>query len=82
MSVQLTLCRLCARSRPEFLRALAKLTATYPNDLIIEELECIAACDDVPAIMLETSYYPQVSPGELIALVHQRLGEPVNANEP
>jgi NADH:ubiquinone oxidoreductase subunit E len=73
MSLQLTMCRLCTRSRPEFLRAVNQIAAAYPHDLLIVELECMAACDDVPAIMLETDYYPQISPQSLMALVRDTL---------
>ena len=82
MSVQLTLCRLCIRSRPEFLRALANLAATYPDDLIVQELDCMAACDEVPAIMVETDFYPQVSPSDLVALVREHLAPPVADRKP
>jgi NADH:ubiquinone oxidoreductase subunit E len=33
----------------------------------------MAACDDVPAIMVETDYYPQVAPQDLIRLVREML---------
>jgi NADH:ubiquinone oxidoreductase subunit E len=75
MPVQLTLCQLCTRSRPEFRRAIAQLLSEHPDQLLVEELECMAACDDVPAIMLETDYYPQLPPCELIRLVEARLAE-------
>jgi NADH:ubiquinone oxidoreductase subunit E len=73
MPVQLMMCRLCARSRPEFLQAITQLIAAYPDQLVVEELECMAACDDVPAVMLETDYLPQVSPCDLTRLVTLRL---------
>lgn len=74
MPVQVTMCRLCARSRPEFLQALLELLAAHPNELVVEELECMAACDDVPALMIETDYYPQVRACELPTLLRQHLG--------
>jgi NADH:ubiquinone oxidoreductase subunit E len=37
----------------------------------------MAACDDVPAVMIETDYYPQVTPNELIARVHAQIGKRV-----
>jgi NADH:ubiquinone oxidoreductase subunit E len=73
MSIQLTMCRLCIKSRPEFVCAIAQLLATYPNDIEIVELECMAACDDVPAVMVETDYYPQVVPQDLLRLVRECL---------
>jgi NADH:ubiquinone oxidoreductase subunit E len=73
MPLQLTMCRLCSQSRPEFLRAVAQLVALYPDDIELVELECMAACDDVPAVMIETDYHPQVAPQELIRLVRDTL---------
>lgn len=77
MPVQLTMCRFCAQSRPEFLQMIARLAAEYPDELVVEELECMAACDDVPAIMLETDYHPQLSPTDLSRIIELRLREPV-----
>jgi hypothetical protein len=77
MPIEITFCRLCSRSRPAFLAAVRQLAAEHPNDLIIVELECMAACDDVPAVMIETDYYPQVTPNELIARVHAQIGKRV-----
>jgi len=75
MPIQITCCRLCSRSRPAFLAALRQLAAEYPADLLVVELECMAACDDVPAVMIETDYVPQVTPTELIARVRMRITE-------
>jgi NADH:ubiquinone oxidoreductase subunit E len=73
MPLQLTMCRLCTRSRPEFLRAVRQLAATYPDKIEVVELECMAACDDVPAIMIDTDYHPQMIPQDLIRLVRETL---------
>jgi NADH:ubiquinone oxidoreductase subunit E len=73
MPLQLTMCRLCTQSRPEFLRAVNQLVAMYPNQIEVVELECMAACDDVPAIMIETDYHPQLIPQDLIRLIREML---------
>jgi hypothetical protein len=73
MPIQITFCRLCSRSRPAFLAAIHELLAHYPNDLIIVELDCMAACDDVPAVMIESDYFPQVTPHELIAQIRSQV---------
>ena len=73
MPLQLMMCRLCTQSRPEFVCAVAQLVARYPDAIEIIELECMAACDDVPAVMIETDYHPQVAPQELIRLVQASL---------
>lgn len=51
----------------------AQLRSEYSDLLDIVTLECMAACDDVPAIMLETDYYPQVNPQELRELIEAEL---------
>lgn len=73
MPLEMMICRLCARSRPDFLRTVRQLAANHPGELLVVELECMAACDDVPAMMLETDYYPQVSAQEVIRLVQRQL---------
>jgi NADH:ubiquinone oxidoreductase subunit E len=67
------MCRLCTRSRPELLCAINQLAASYPNQIEIVELECMAACDDVPAVMIETNYYAHVAPQDLISRVRELL---------
>lgn len=69
MPVQLTICRLCIRSRPDVFTTVLQLAEAFPDDLIVVELECMAACDDVPAVMIETDYFPQVTPCRLNTLV-------------
>ncbi|WP_298404618.1 NAD(P)H-dependent oxidoreductase subunit E [uncultured Chloroflexus sp.] len=71
--VELTVCRLCARSRPDIWQTLARLRAAHPNELHIVELDCMAACDDVPAIMIEYDYHPRVTPQQLVELIESRL---------
>ncbi len=73
MPVQLTLCRLCTLSRPDIIRTIARLVSTYPNELVVVELDCMAACDDVPAVMIETDYFPKVSPPSLEQIVCERV---------
>lgn len=65
MPLCLTLCILCTKSRPEFARMVARLKQEHPDDLEVVELRCMAACDDVPAVMIETDYFPKIAPIEL-----------------
>lgn len=74
MPVELTICRLCIGSRPDVRETVARLASAYPGQLLVVELECMAACDDVPAVMLETDYFPQVTPCSLLTVVRERLG--------
>ncbi len=73
MTVRLTMCSFCTLSRPEFLQAVAQITAEYQDEIVVIELECMAACDDVPAVMLDYEYHPQVRPSELHSLVKRLL---------
>jgi NADH:ubiquinone oxidoreductase subunit E len=73
MAIRLTMCSLCTLSRPEFMRAVAQIIAEHQDEIVLIELECMAACDDVPAVMLDYDYHPQVSPSELHTLVGHLL---------
>lgn len=73
MPIELTICRFCIGSRPDVRATITRLAASHPGDLVVVELECMAACDDVPAVMLDTDYFPQVSPHCLARLVEERL---------
>lgn len=73
MPLRLTLCKLCTKSRPAFARMVEQLRCEYEPELVVIELECMAACDDVPAVMLELDYFPQLSPQELRAHVTELL---------
>lgn len=75
MPVQLTICRLCVRSRPDVFQTVTQLAAAFPDELIVVELECMAACDDVPAVMVETDYFPRVSSCQLDDVVRQTLAQ-------
>jgi len=68
MPIQLTICSLCTCSRPEIMHSIAQLRAEFP-ELAVVELDCMAACDEVPAVMIEYDFYPQVTPHELIQRV-------------
>lgn len=73
MPLDLIFCRQCARSRPTFLATLKRLAATHPQDIRLVELDCMAACDDVPAAMIETEYFPRANPREFEQEVLKRL---------
>lgn len=69
MPLQLTMCSRCSRNRPEFLRTVAQLAATYRDRLMVVEVECMAACDEGPAVMLDYDYHSHVTPADLQSLV-------------
>lgn len=75
MPIHLTFCALCTRSRPEFLHMVARLQREHPNELCVVTLKCMAACDDVPAVMIETDYVPRVTPDELYNTIKAQLAE-------
>jgi hypothetical protein len=76
MALYVTLCRTCTRSRPELSRMVSQLIGAYAHELVIVELECMAACDDMPALMLDAEYFPEITAEELERAVCERLGAP------
>ena len=64
-------------SRPEIVQTIDQLKCEYADDLAVVELNCMAACEDVPAVMLEYDYYPQVTPQELYEIVNASLKQEV-----
>lgn len=73
MPLDLIFCRQCAISRPNFLATVKRLATTHPQDIRLVELDCMAACDDVPAAMIDTDYFPRVNPREFEREVLERL---------
>lgn len=73
MSLELTLCRRCTGRRPDFRTAVTRLCARYGPALELTELDCMAACDDEPAVMLGFEYHPRLSAEELEARVAAEL---------
>lgn len=76
MAVSLTLCSYCTQSRPEIMATIARIQREYPGALIVEELSCIAACEDAPAIMIGYDYLPRITPQEL----YQRVTSMIEAS--
>jgi hypothetical protein len=54
----------------------SQLIGAYAHELVIVELECMAACDDMPALMLDAEYFPEITAEELERAVCERLGAP------
>lgn len=75
MPLQLTLCRVCTRSRPDFLRTIAQLRAENPGQIEVVELDCMAACDEMPALLVSTQYYAHIGPQDLVRIVREQLRE-------
>ncbi len=73
MTILLTICSYCAQSRPDFLRTVDKLKHEFAENLRVNAVDCMAACDDAPAVMVEYDYIPRVSPEELHKRIEQRL---------
>lgn len=65
MPLRLTLCNLCAQSRPEILQMVECLLREHSGVVQVISLNCMAACDDAPAVMIETDYFPRITPQEL-----------------
>ena len=71
MILNLVYCKNCA-SCP-FLNMVDKLEHEYPGDLQVTELDCIAACDTPPSVILEYDFYPNITPDELYRRVHEQF---------
>lgn len=73
MPIEITFCALCTRSRPEFLDIVDQLRYEYPDDLCIVTLNCMAACDDVPAVMINIDYRPRITPDDLYNTIKAQI---------
>ncbi len=73
MSIRLTYCSICTRRNSEFFRTISRLRQEHPNELVVVELNCMAACDDEPAVILGNDYLPHVSPADLRARIKAQL---------
>lgn len=73
MPLDLIMCRHCVLSRPDFIATVKRLRKAFPNDIRVVELECMAACDDVPAVMIETDYFPRINYREFEREVLRRI---------
>lgn len=71
MILNLVYCKNCA-SCP-FLTMVDRLEHEYPDDLRVTELDCIAACDTPPSVILEYDFYPSITPDELYQRVHDQF---------
>jgi hypothetical protein len=79
MALELTFCRRCTGQRPDFRRAVTRMCARYGAALELTELDCMAACDDDPAVMLGFDYHPRLTVDELEARIAAEL-QPVDAH--
>jgi NADH:ubiquinone oxidoreductase subunit E len=73
MSVRLVLCGICTPNLPPVYETVRQLQREYSNDLIVVEVDCMAACDESPAVMLGHDYHPVVTAAQLRELVEQSL---------
>jgi NADH-quinone oxidoreductase subunit E len=74
-TLQISYCGHCADFSPAFKRMMVKLQQEYPDQLRMTRLECMAACDRGPVMMIEYDYYDRVTPDRLYELVTSRLAE-------
>ena len=75
MALQLIICSSCIRSQPDMQHAIEELQAELGDQLDITRLDCMAACDDVPAVMIEYAYCPRLSPSGLRRRVIDAIGD-------
>jgi predicted metal-binding protein len=58
MTLHITYCLNCAQDAPTFLHTVSQLQQDHPDDLCVVGVPCMAACDDAPAITLESDQAP------------------------
>ena len=75
MPMQLIICTSCIAERPDMRLAIAELEAELGEQLEVLSLDCMAACNDVPAVMIEHAYCPRLSPSALRQRVIAAMGE-------
>ena len=74
MALQLIICSSCLSTQPDMQRAIEELQAELGDQIDIMRLECMAACNDVPAVMIELAYCPRLSPSSLRHQVMAAIG--------
>ncbi|NJK79240.1 MAG: hypothetical protein HC893_09240 [Chloroflexaceae bacterium] len=74
MTVQLVFCSNCACLESAFCAMLRQMQQTYPDQIGVVELDCMAACDMAPAVLIDGAYYPGISPADLQTQIEQRVG--------
>lgn len=73
MSIKLILCGVCTPSQPDVYQLVEVLRQELAGEVVIEELECMAACDESPAVMIGHEYHPQVTAASLQQLVETQV---------
>lgn len=73
MPLSLTLCAQCTGRNPDFNCVIARLRREYAENLQVVELNCIAACEDGPSVMLEYDYFGHITADELYRLVQEHF---------
>lgn len=73
MSLTVTFCTLCTAQYYPLMQTLHNLQCEYPDELFIVELNCMAACEDVPAMLIESEYLPRITPETLYERVRAQL---------
>ncbi len=76
MPLYLTYCTNCTSDMPEFLNALEEIQQTYQDDLCVVEVDCMAACDTAPTVVLDDDILPRVSVFALRELVDHTIAAP------
>ena len=69
MIVRLTVCGSCLQRCPEIQLTIEDLQRLLGSELELNSLECMAACDDIPAAMIDYDYWPHISAAGLYARV-------------
>lgn len=70
MPVRVVFCGLCTPKQSDIYELLQQLRTNRDADVEVMELECMAACDETPAVMIGHHYYPQMTANALRHLLN------------
>ncbi len=73
MTLTLTYCVLCLHEHPALIAFLQDLLQNHADQLCVVELNCMAACDDNPAMIIGVDYIPRITLTELEGRVQAHL---------
>ncbi len=73
MTLRLTYCVLCLQDHPSLIAFLHDLLHNHADQLCVVELNCMAACDDNPAVIIGVDYIPRITFTELEGRVQAHL---------
>lgn len=74
VTIELVYCSTCAQDLPSFLDGLYDLQAAHPEDVLMVDVACLAACDCQPTVMLGNDCLPQTTLADIFHQLQHNLG--------